>query len=106
MRRIEGWAIAGAFAYLVVLGVAMQRLSYDTWGALVIVPIIVLVSWPLIGVAFRDDLAWLRPYAWVGLFAKLAGAVLAYQVRFAALGSGFDAGRYHREGQLVGRSRA
>ena len=25
--------IAGAFAYLVVLGVAMQRLSYDIWGS-------------------------------------------------------------------------
>jgi hypothetical protein len=101
VRRIEGWAIAGAFAYLVVLGVAMQRLSYDIWGALVIVPIIVLASWPLIGWAFRDELAGLRPYAWVGLVAKLAGAVLAYQVRFAALGEGFDAGRYHREGQLL-----
>jgi hypothetical protein len=104
VRRIEAWAIAGAFAYLVVLGIAMQRFSYDIWGALVIVPIIVLISWPLINTAFRDDLAWLRPYAWIGLFAKLAGAVLAYQVRFAALGSGFDAGRYHNEGRLLAGS--
>jgi hypothetical protein len=104
VRRLESWAIAGGLAYLVVLGVAMQRLSYDVWGALVIVPIIVLVSWPLINTAFRHDLAWLRPYAWVGLFAKLAGAVLAYQVRFAVLGSGFDASRYHREGRLLAGS--
>ena len=44
---------------------------------------------------FTDDLAVLRPWVWVGLAVKFAGAIAGYHVRFDAYGGSADAGRYH-----------
>ncbi len=102
-RRREGRSrpavVAAGVAYLLVLGWAMQALSYDIWGALVVAPVLALISIPLINRAFTDDLAPLRPWVWAGLVVKFAGAVVGYNVRFDAYGGSADAGRYHDVGK-------
>jgi hypothetical protein len=106
MKPFEAAVVAAGVAYLLVLGWAMQALSYDIWGALVIVPILALVSAPLIQRAFSGELAPLRPWAWAGMFVKFAGAVVGYSVRFDAYGGSADAGRYHDVGkELAGAVR-
>jgi hypothetical protein len=101
VKAYEAAAVAAGAAYLVVLGWAMQSLSYDIWGALVVTPVLALISIPLINRAFTDDLATLRPWVWTGLAVKFAGAVAGYNVRFDAYGGSADAGRYHNAGKLI-----
>ena len=106
MRPFEAAVVAAGAVYLLVLGWAMQSLSYDIWGALVVVPILALISAPLILRAFTGDLALLRPWVWAGMFVKFAGAVVGYSVRFDAYGGSADAGRYHAVGkELAGAVR-
>ena len=106
MRPFEAAVVAAGVVYLAVLGWAMQSLSYDIWGALVVVPVLSLISAPLIMRAFSGELAVLRPWAWAGMFVKFAGAVVGYSVRFDAYGGSADAGRYHAVGkELAGAVR-
>ena len=106
MRPFEAAVVAAGVVYLAVLGWAMQSLSYDIWGALVVVPVLSLISAPLIMRAFSGELAVLRPWAWAGMFVKFAGAVVGYSVRFDAYGGSADAGRYHAIGkELAGAVR-
>jgi len=104
MRPWEAATVAAGAAYLLALGWAMQNLSYDIWGALVVVPILALVSAPLINRAFTGTLESLRIWAWVGLAAKFAGGLAGYNVRFDAYGGSADAGRYHKAGRLIAGS--
>jgi hypothetical protein len=101
VKAYEAAVVAAGVAYLVVLGWAMQSLSWDIWGALVVTPVLALISIPLINRAFTDDLAPLRPWVWAGLAVKFAGAVAGYNIRFDAYGGSADAGRYHATGKLI-----
>jgi hypothetical protein len=106
MRPFEAAVVAAGAAYLLVLGWAMQSLSYDIWGAFVVVPVLALISAPLIMRAFSGELARLRPWVWVGMFVKFGGALAGYFVRFDVYGGSADAGRYHAVGkQLAGAVR-
>ncbi len=101
MNTLERAAIAGAALYLIVLGVAMQTITYDIWGALVVVPVLVLISVPLVQRAFSGPLQSLRPYAWFGMFVKFAGGYAGYRVRFESYGGAADANRYHDTARLL-----
>ena len=101
MRPVEAAAVGAGTAYLVVLGWAMQNLSYDIWGAFVIVPVLIALSWPLIDRAFAGELVFLRPWVWMGLIVKFAGSIAGYYVRFDAYGGSADAGRYHDFGKVL-----
>jgi hypothetical protein len=101
VKPFEAGAVIAGAAYLVALGWAMQNLSYDIWGALVIVPVLIALSWPLINRAFPGDLVFLRPWIWVGLIVKFAGSIAGYYVRFDAYGGSADAGRYHQFGKVL-----
>jgi hypothetical protein len=106
MRPFEAAVVAAGAAYLLVLGWAMQSLSYDIWGALVVVPVLALISAPLIMRAFTGELTVLRPWLWAGMFVKFAGGVVGYSVRFDAYGGNAAAGRYHAAGkELAGAVR-
>jgi hypothetical protein len=101
VKAFDAVVVAAGVAYLVVLGWAMQSLSYDIWGALVVTPVLALVSIPLINRAFTGHLESLRPWVWAGLAVKFAGAVAGYNIRFDAYGGSADAGRYHDTGKLI-----
>jgi hypothetical protein len=101
VKVYEAAVVASGVAYLVVLGWAMQSLSYDIWGALVVTPVLALISIPLINRAFTDELAPLRRWVWAGLAMKFVGAIAGYFVRFDVYGGSADAGRYHNAGKLI-----
>ncbi len=106
MKPFEAAVVAAGVVYLAVLGWAMQTLSYDIWGALVVVPVLSLISAPLIPRAFSGDLAVLRPWVWAGMYVKFVGALAGYNVRFDAYQGSADAGRYHAVGkELAGAVR-
>lgn len=101
MKPFEAVVVAAGASYLAALGWAMQRLDYDVWGAMVVVPVLTALSWPLINRAFDGDLRTLRPWIWGGLLVKFAGAIAGYYVRFDAYGGTADAGRYHDFGKVL-----
>jgi hypothetical protein len=101
VKPFEAGIVAAGAAYLVALGWAMQNLSYDVWGALVIVPVLAAISAPLINRTFTGDVEHLRPWIWAGLVVKFAGAIAGYYVRFDAYGGSADAGRYHQFGKVL-----
>jgi hypothetical protein len=106
MKPFEAAVVVAGVVYLAVLGWAMQTLSYDIWGALVVIPVLSLISAPLITRAFSGELAVLRPWAWAGMYVKFAGALVGYSVRFDAYQGSADAGRYHSAGkELAGAVR-
>jgi hypothetical protein len=98
LRRFEAVAVTSAALYVVVLAWAMAATSFDVWGALALVPLLVLVTVPLVRRLFGGELAPLLPYAFAGLAAKFAGAAVRYWVAFDAYGGSADAARYHRLG--------
>ncbi len=101
MTASDRLLIAGGALYLAVTGWAMYAISYDIWGAFIVGPVLVVSSVPLIRIAFDGRLARLVPIAWLGLGAKLGGAVLGYVVRFDFYGGSADAERYHDVGRLL-----
>ena len=96
LRAGEQALVAAAIAYLVGLSWAMTNLSFDIWGALVVAPVLVIVG--VLGVRrmFSGDLQPLQRVMWLGLVAKLGGALVRYWVAFDAYGGATDAERYHR----------
>lgn len=95
VRAGEQVLVAAAIGYLVALSWAMSNLSFDIWGALVTGPLLMLVG--VLGVRrmFRGDLQPLQRVMWLGLAAKMFGALARYWVAFDAYGGSTDAERYH-----------
>ena len=76
----------------------MTRASYDVWGALVVGPLIVVVTIPIVVRLFRDADRWTLGIVIAGLFAKLAAAMLFYWVAFDAYAGGVDSAAVSRGG--------
>ena len=97
--RWERPLAAGAVAYVLFVGWAMASLSYDIWGALVVAPIVTLVTIPLLQRAFRDESAPVVSIAIAGLVAKLGATLFRYWVAFDAYRGQADAAAYHQAGR-------
>ena len=100
-EHLDVVAVVVGLAYVAFTGWAMTYLSYDVWGALVIAPIIAIVTVPMVRHAFRGDLQPLVGVAIAGLVAKLVGTLARYWVAFDAYGGAADAGRYHEAGRVL-----
>ncbi len=89
-------AVVGTgIAYLAALGWAIGNLSYDIWGALVVIPVYGVIGLAIVRRMFRGTHRPLAtPLSW-GLLVKLGGALARYWVGFEAYEGGIDAGRYH-----------
>ena len=101
LRPVEQALIAGALVYLVGLSWAMTNLSFDIWGALVVAPVLLIVGMLGVRRMFQGDLKPLQRVMWLGLAAKLAGALVRYWVAFDAYGGATDAERYHKYAQAA-----
>ena len=100
-------ALVAGVVYVAALGWAMQRLSYDVWGAMIVGPLILVVSYPAIRRIFGRHDQRLVTIVLVGLLAKMAGSMVRYWVAFDAYGGASDAGRYHEYGRtLAGQIRS
>ena len=101
-------AVAGAVAvagYLFALGWAMNDASYEVWSALVLVPVLALISVPMIRRAARtDEDPSLVVFLGVALALKLVGAYVRYLVAFDVYGGVADASAYHEWGTTVAES--
>ncbi len=99
-RRVDLLVVGAAAGYVLLTGWAMATLSYDVWGALVVVPVVVAVSVPLLRRTFAGPLEPLYPIALVGLVAKLGGTALRYWVAFGPYRGSTDSVRYDTFGKL------
>ena len=93
--------VVAGLAYVAFTGWSMTYLSYDVWGALVIAPIIAMVTVPMVRYAFRGDLKPLVVVALAGLVAKLVGTLARYWVTFDAYGGLGDSSAYHQAGRVL-----
>lgn len=98
-RWFGALTVVAAAGYVAVLGWAMVHTKYDLWGALVLAPLIIVVTLPVLRRIFADD-PWLFAFASAGLLAKFAGCAFRYWVAFDAYGGTADAGRYHVFGKF------
>ena len=90
VAAIAGAALAGLFAW--VLGTE----SYNLWGALVTVPVVVAINVILIWrVSRREDEPWLAGLLGLALAAKLAAAMGRYYVAYVVYAGAADAQRYN-----------
>ena len=73
---------AAAAAYLILLALAMTRVSYDVWGALVVAPALTAGSLVLLARARRRDVdPWIGKLLVVAFVTKMVGAVVRYAAR-------------------------
>jgi hypothetical protein len=93
--------IGGAVAYLAALSWAMQRTSYDIWGGLIVLPVLLAVTLPLVTRQARrqGDIRLVR----ILQLAVLAKVVAGTVVRYGVYGTG-DAQGYHGAGRTIAAS--
>lgn len=98
-------ATAAVVAYLVALSWAMQHASYDIWGGMVVLPVLLAVTIPLVTRSARreGDLRLARILALAVVLKVAFGTLLRYAVIFQVYGSG-DAQGYHGAGRLIASS--
>jgi hypothetical protein len=97
------WLLVGGVAvYVAVLSAAMERVSYDKWGALVIAPVLVLVSLPIIAkVAQGEPDRYIVQLLYIALIAKLVASFARWWMAFVLYGGNSDAARYHTVGSQI-----
>jgi hypothetical protein len=94
--------VALALGYLVALAWAMENLSYDVWGAMVVGPVLVAISVPILARAARaDGDPMMGKILFAAFAAKMVGALLRYAVTFEVYGGRADAGGYHGSGSRL-----
>lgn len=101
LRHSDQVIVGAAAIYLVVLAVAMGRVSYDVWGALIVGPVLAVLGYVVVRRMFRGELAPLANVMLVGLAVKGAGTLARHAIAFGAYGGATDAQRYHREGRII-----
>lgn len=93
---------AAAAAYLILLALAMTRVSYDVWGALVVAPALTAGSLILLSRARRREVdPWIGKLLVVAFVTKMLGAVVRYAVTFEVYAGRADAGGYHGSGRRL-----
>ncbi|EAP99580.1 hypothetical protein JNB_05390 [Janibacter sp. HTCC2649] len=87
--------LAGAIA--LVFAWALEGNSYNLWGAVIVVPLLVAVNVVVIArVARSAPEPWLLALLMAAFGAKLVGALLRYFVAYVVYGGAADAERYNR----------
>ena len=91
-------------AYVSIMLILIDTTSFDVWGAVLLVPILIGLSVPVLRrQAIRESDPGTFRLLFLALIVKLAGAVARYYVAFSVYGGAADAARYHRAGvELAG----
>jgi len=91
-------------AYLLALTWSMQRRSYETWGALLLAPVLILLPAALfMRLARRDPDPRIARLVRNAILVKLVGVVVRYVVAYGVYGRS-DATAYHRVGGRIADS--
>jgi hypothetical protein len=94
--------LVGVTGYAAALAIGMDRTSYDMWGAMVVAPCLLLVSWPLLAAAFRhEEDGWVRRLIGLAFAVKVVGALARWAVAFVLYGGIADAAGYDRHGAAI-----
>ncbi len=98
-------AVVGAAAYLVALSWAMQHSSYDIWGGMVILPILVGVTLVVVTRSARreGDVRMVNILAAAVVVKVVVGTLLRYALIYGVYGSG-DARGYDGAGRIIAAS--
>ena len=89
-------------AYVSVTLITIDRTSFDVWGAMLLAPVLLVLSVPLLRrQATREDDPALFRLLLFALALKLIGSVIRYYVAFSVYGGGADATRYHDAGLVL-----
>lgn len=90
----ERLILAVGLGYLALLSWAIGNLSFDIWGALVLIPIYGVLGVALLRKMFAGPHGALAPIMGWGMLIKLGGALARYWVGFEAYSGGIDAQAY------------
>lgn len=96
--------VTGVLFYLVGLAWAWQHTSYDVWGAVLLAPLLILLTIPLARRATRDERdSGIARLILGGIVIKLLMTLVRYAVAFGLYGGSADAGVYHTFGKEAAR---
>jgi hypothetical protein len=99
VRVVQVIGVLAITSYVAVLMWAMTNSTYNEWGALVVIPVIIVLTVPMLIRAGRSDDDPLFLQMLVAAFVLKALATFArYQMAFVWYGGATDAGSYHKEG--------
>jgi hypothetical protein len=101
-RSVLAVGLALVVAWAWSLTQVMESGRADLWSALVIGPMLVLVSVPMVGRAARAD-GWpaVLPLLWLVLLLKFAASYVRYVVAFDVYGGSSDSLGYHKAGRQI-----
>jgi hypothetical protein len=85
--------------YVAAFAWAMEHRAYDMWGALIVFPLLLTLSIPILERLTRDDDPWMQKIVVWALVAKLVACFARYWMAFVLYDGNSDAATY----DLVGR---
>ncbi|MDI2130183.1 hypothetical protein [Yinghuangia seranimata] len=88
--------------YVAAFAWSMEHRAYDMWGALIVFPLLLTLSIPILERLTRDDDVWVQKLVVWALVAKLVASFARYWMAFVLYGGNADAATY----DLVGRDLA
>ncbi|HEY4331853.1 MAG TPA: hypothetical protein VGM78_04765, partial [Ilumatobacteraceae bacterium] len=94
-RAAQPALIAVAIGYLAFISWAMTHLSYDIWGAFIVIPPLGVIGAFGIRKLLGAELRPLTKIMILGLLAKLGGTAARYWIAFDAYGGASDSQQYH-----------
>ncbi|MCF2529729.1 hypothetical protein [Yinghuangia soli] len=87
--------------YVAVFAWAMENRAYDMWGALIVFPLLLTLSIPLLERFTRDDDPWFQKIVVWALVAKLVACFARYWMSFVLYDGTADAATYDRIGRQL-----
>jgi hypothetical protein len=95
-NRAEAIVVSATCSYVVLLAYATTVWDYDIWGGMVVAPVLVLITLPLLRrIADKDGLPGLYPLLVAALVVKLIMAVPRWAVAFVLYDGSADASSYN-----------
>lgn len=88
-------------AYVAVFAWSMENRAYDMWGALIVFPLLLTVSIPILERLTRDDDPWFQKIVVWALVAKLVACFARYWMSFHLYGGTADASMYDERGRAL-----
>lgn len=99
---VATFGVLGCGAYLTCAMWAMDRTTYDVWSSLLLVPLLLAISAPiLLRTARRDGESGLAQLLMLALLLKLLSAVARYYTAFVMYGGVADSETYHLAGMQL-----
>lgn len=87
--------------YVAAFAWSMENRAYDMWGALIVLPLLLTLSIPILERLTRDDDPWFQKIVIWALVAKLVSCFARYWMSFVLYGGNADAAMYDEKGRAL-----